>query len=59
MQSGYFYSRFPSFRFAKISCFLMWPVIKENTAHVVAACQNNVMLLLWPIISVKLNLVRK
>ena len=34
------------------------PVIKENTARVVAAHQNNV-LLLWRGISVKLNIGKK
>ena len=31
------------------------PVIKENTAHVVAACQNKI-LLLWHVISMKRNI---
>ena len=45
------------------------PVIKENTAHVVAACQNNILLLwhdskwhtiiFWFVISMKLNIGKK
>ena len=34
------------------------PVIKENTAHVVAARQNNFQLL-WHVISMKLNISKK
>ena len=39
--------------------FVGWfrPVIKENTAHVVAACQN--VSLLWCVISMKLNIGKK
>ena len=34
------------------------PDIKENTAHVVAACQNNI-LFLWRVLSMKLNIAKK
>ena len=34
------------------------PDIKENTACVVAACQNNI-LFLWRVLSMKLNIAKK